>query len=322
MFSRRRFLRNVGMAGAALGAARLASAPAAAQAQASFDVNYLRLNRAELNTELPEEHFRIRRQPIQWPNNARIAVWWAVDYEVMTDNTNSGRIGYYDYSGKAGFWRLLETAEEEGVKFCWYTNAITATRYPQTLRELARLGHEIDGHGWSNATSLTVVSGEVEREIIRRTFRDIAEASGVRPTGWLGSGWNTSTRTLEFMEEEGLLWNGDYPVDDLPYTVTVNGRKIVLIPYMRDANDIQTYGSHRHPAQLWLDTFKAGFDALYEEGERYPQATGAAMHTYLFAHPFAKKAIREAIRYTKGFPGVWQTTENEVARWWLQQNYD
>ncbi len=322
MFSRRGFLKNVGMAGAALGAAHLSSAPAQAQAQPSFDVNYQRLNRAELNTELAEEHFRIRRQPIQWPNNARIAIWWAVDYEVMTDNTNSGRIATYDYSGKAGFWRLLEIAEEEGVKFCWYTNAVAATRFPETLRELARLGHEIDGHGWSNATSLTAVSGEVEREIIRRTFGDIERASGVRPTGWLGTGWNTSNRTLEFMEEEGLLWSGDYPVDDLPYTVPVNGRKIVMIPYMRDANDIQTYGAHRHPAQLWVDNFKAGFDALYEEGKTYPQATGAAMHSYLLAHPFGKKAIREVIRYTKGFPDVWQTTENEVAKWWLQQNYD
>ncbi len=95
-----------------------------------------------------------------------------------------------------------------------------------------------------------------------------------------------------------------------------------MIPYMRDANDIQTYGAHRHPAQLWVDNFKAGFDALYEEGKTYPQATGAAMHSYLLAHPFGKKAIREVIRYTKGFPDVWQTTENEVAKWWLQQNYD
>ena len=313
--SRRRFLKGMGLAGAAVSTAQLSSAPAQAQAQQP-------LNRAELVTELAAEHFRIRRQPIQWPNNARIAVFWVVDFEVFSDNSTSYDIAYHDYSGKAGFWRLLDLAEENGVKFGWYTNAIIATRYPETLREAARLGHEIDGHGWSNNTSLITVSAEVEREIIRRVFADIEKAAGVRPTGWLGSGWNTSNRTLEYLAEEGILWNGDYPIDDLPYTVPVKGKKIVIIPYVRESNDIQTYGPHRHSPQVWLDNFKEQFDVLYDEGEKYPQMVSAAMHSWLLGHPVGKRAIREAIRYTKGFPNVWQTTENEMAKWWLQQNYD
>ncbi len=313
--SRRGFMKGVGLAGAALSAAQLSSPSAEAQVAET-------LNRSERVIDMSEEHFRIRRQPIQWPNNARIAVFWVVDFEVFSDNSNSYEIAYHDYSGKAGFWRLLDIFEENGVKVGWYTNAIIATRFPETLREAARLGHEIDGHGWSNNTSLSSVSPEVERQIIRRVFQDIEKAAGVRPTGWLGSGWGTSSKTLESLVEEGIIWNGDYPIDDLPYTVTVKGKKIVIIPYVRESNDIQIYGPHRHHPQVWLDNFKEQFDVLYEEGEKYPQMVEAAMHSWLLGHPVGKRAIREAIRYTKGFPHVWQTTENEIAKYWLQQNYD
>jgi hypothetical protein len=47
-----------------------------------------------------------------------------------------------------------------------------------------------------------------------------------------------------------------------------------------------------------------------------------ATHAWLLGHPVGKKVIREAIRYTKGFSAVWHTTENDIARWWLKQNYD
>ena len=279
-------------------------------------------SRFESVAEFAEEHFRIRREPIQWPDNARIAVTWIVDYEDYSDTSNSYAIHYYAYSGKAGFWRLIDLFDENGVKGSWYTNGMMAARFPETLREAIRRGHEIDAHGWSNNVHLPNVSAEVEREIIRRTIGDIETASGVRPVGWLGSGWATTPHTLEYLVDEGIIWNGDYPIDDLPYVVATSGRKIVIIPYVRESNDIAIYGPHRHHPQVWLDNFKDAFDVLYQEGEKYPQFIDAAMHAWLLGHPVGKKVIREAIRYTKGFPNVWHTTQNEVARWWLKQNYE
>lgn len=279
-------------------------------------------DRSELVTELPEEHFRIRRKPIQWPDNARIAVTWIVDYENYSDLSNSYAIHYYAYGGKAGFWRLIDLFDENGVKGSWYTNGMMAARFPETLREAVRRGHEIDAHGWSNNTHLPTVTPELEREIIKRAVGDIEKVTGVRPVGWLGSGWATTPQTLENLLAEGVIWNGDYPTDDLPYTVSVKGKKIVIIPYVRESNDIQTYGPHRHHPQIWVDNFKDAFDQLYQEGEKYPQFLDAAMHSWLLGHPVGRKAIREVIRYSKGFPGVWHTTQNEIARWWLKQNYD
>lgn len=313
--SRRGFLKGLGMAGAAVGAGGLPSVPAEAQERQKVE-------REERVSEYPEEHFRPRREPIEWPNKARIAVCWIVNFEGFTDNTNAYELAYHDYSSKAGFWRLIDLFDEQGVKGCWYTNGVIATRFPETLREAARRGHEIDGHNWANNISMTAISPEAEREVIHRVFGDIEKACGVRPTGWMGSGEIESPRTSEFLADEGILWNGDFPTDDVPYTVTIKGRKIVIIPYSRESNDTGNYGGHRHHPRVWLEKFKDQFDVLYEEGGKYPQLVFGTTHAWLLGHPVGKKVIREAIRYTKGFPNVWHTTENDIARWWLKQNYD
>lgn len=280
-------------------------------------------DRSELVTQFPAEHFRIRRKPIEWPNQARIALTWIVDYENYSDLSNSYAIHYYAYSGKAGFWRLIDLFDENGVKGCWYTNAMMAERFPETLREAVRRGHELDAHNWSNNIHLPSVSAEIERLIIQHSIDLIEKVSGVRPLGWLGSGWATTPDTLTNLSEQGIIWNGDYPIDDLPYTVGLkNNKKMVIIPYIRESNDIAIYGPHRHHPRVWLDNFKEAFDVLYREGEKFPQFLDAAMHAWLLGHPLGTKVIREAIRYTKGFPGVWHTTQNEVAKYWLQQNYD
>ena len=109
---------------------------------------------------------------------------WVVNFEGKTDATTSNDIAATDYSCKAGFWRLLKIFEDNGVKGTWYMNGIIATRYPETLRELARLGHEIDGHNWANNIPMTTISASEEREVVRRTFDDI-EKSIRHASPWL-----------------------------------------------------------------------------------------------------------------------------------------
>ncbi len=310
--SRRGFLKTVGAAGAAAGMAGVSVSGAVAEQNVS---------RPLLISEIGPEHYKVRRKPIKWPSDARIAVTWVVNFEGKTDATNSNDIAATDYSCKAGMWRLLKIFEDNGVKGTWYTNGIIATRYPDTLRVLARLGHEIDGHNWANNIRMDRLTPEEERELVKRTFDDIERACGVRPTGWMGSGEAETSTTMEFLVENGIIWNGDFSTDDVPYTVAVQGKKIVIIPYQRESNDTQLSRFKHHPS-VWLKKFKDQFDVMYEEGATYPQYLSAATHAWILAHPAGAKAVEEAVRYAAGFPHVWNTTENDIAKYWLSQNYD
>lgn len=317
--SRRAFLKAAGTAGVALSAGITLPHPAAAQEIAG--ASGPRKSRDLKVSELNPEHYKIRRKPIKWPNGARIAVTWVVNFEGKTDATNSFDIAYTDYSCKAGMWRLLRIFEENGVRGTWYTNGIIATRYPDALRELVKRGQEIDGHNWANNISMTKASPEEEREIVRRTFADIEKTTGYRIPGWMGSGEAESSTTMQFLSENHLTWNGDFSTDDVPYTITVDGRKMVVIPYQRESNDTQISGHRYHPS-VWLKKFKDQFDVMYEEGAYYPQYLSAATHAWILAHPAGSKAVEEAVQYASGFPDVWNTTEADIAKYWLEQNYD
>jgi allantoinase len=314
--SRRGFLKGAGVAGAALAVPGALAIPQVSEAQGRAAGG-----RGLKISELDEGHYKVRRQPIEWPNKARIAVTWVVNFEGKTDATTSYDIAYTDYSCKAGFWRLLKIFEDNGVKGTWYTNGIIATRYPETLKELVRLGHEIDGHNWANNIPMTTISPEDERELVHRVFSDVEKVSGYQIPGWMGSGEAESSTTMDYLADERYIWNGDFSTDDIPYTVMHKGKKTVVIPYQRESNDTQISGRRYHPS-VWLQKFKDQFDVMYEEGVTYPQYLSAATHAWILAHPAGSKAVEEAIQYAAGFPDVWNTTEVDIARYWLKKNYD
>src|SRR5580700_5671258 len=306
-FSRRGLLKSLGVAStAAIGAGRIQIASAQAS-RSSAQASRAR-SRAITGADFPAEHFKIRHTPIKWPNNARIAVCWVVNFECYSDTSDSFDIPYKDYSSKAAFRRLVDLFEGNGIKADWYTNGLIATRYPETLKELARLKHGFVGHNFANNVSMVNATEEQERELIKRTLGDMEKASGVRPLGWFGSGGQGSAKTFEFLAEEGVIWTSDYASDDVPYVVPAGNKKLVLIPYERESNDTQTYGTNRFHPDALLQRFKDQFDVLYAEGTTYPQMLFLSMHAWLTGHPVGKKELEATIHYAKGFPDVWLTT--------------
>ncbi|MFQ5855420.1 MAG: polysaccharide deacetylase family protein [Anaerolineae bacterium] len=271
---------------------------------------------------LTETFFRIRRTPIEWPNGARMALTWSVDHEDYTDSASIFDIHYHAYGGKAGLWRIQALFEASEVKLSVFVNGLSAQRFPEGIRALDQGGHEVAGHGWANNVHHDAVSPEVEREMIHRTLATLEDILGKPVLGWLCPGWRTSRHTLEYLVERGCLWDGDYPIDDLPFVVEIHEKKLVVIPYIRESNDIQLHWYHRQDPRVWVDTFRAQFDVLYQEGETEPKMMNADVHTWLYGHPVGVKAMTEAIRYARGFPDVWWTTRTEIARWWLAQGYD
>jgi peptidoglycan/xylan/chitin deacetylase (PgdA/CDA1 family) len=317
--SRRKFLKGMGVAGAALGAAGL-TPPRAAYAQREGSRSG-GVSRPLEFSAISEGHFKVRHKPIKWPNNARIAVTWVVNYESLTDAATSNQQALVDYSNKAGFRRLLDMFERNGVKGTWYTNCLIATRYPEHLKELVRLGHEVDGHNFANNISMPGLTPAEEKELIDKCFNDVEKLTGYHLPGWMGSGEAESATTMEYLVDNGQIWNGDFSTDDVPYTIKVNGKKVVIVPYQRESNDTQIT-SHRYHPSVWLNKFKDQFDVMYEEGATYPTYLSAATHAWILGHPAGSKAVEEAIQYAAGFPDVWNTTEADVAKYWLKMNYD
>jgi peptidoglycan/xylan/chitin deacetylase (PgdA/CDA1 family) len=227
-------------------------------------------------------------------------------------------LGAREYGANFGIWRLLDVLDKHEVKATVITSGLMAELFPETVVEAKRRGHEIATHHWDQTIHPTVYrTKEAERDAILKSIAAIEKATGERPSGYMSPGPRPGPFTLELCAELGFKWNGDYCDSDIPYTINVNGAKLVSLGYVRPAhsdNDIAPLGLAGGLQQL-----KDDFDAHYEEAQRYPMKFRYSMHNFTGGRPGLAKVFDNFLHYAKGFPGVWFGRCIDMASYWLEQ---
>ena len=264
------------------------------------------------------DHARIRTEPIQWPNGAAVAVTWTVIFEFFMGTGEATRALY---GGRRGVWRLLDLFDLHQVKGSFLVNGSAAEKFPSAVKEIQKRGHEIAAYGYSGDRILSSLSPEEEKKEILKSLQILADVTGTKPVGWVSPEFRPGDGTLGVIADEGLMWNGDFPNDDLPYMIKVNGKPLVIIPYTMESDDKLIYGNGGQPASVWTQCFTDGLDVLCEEGKTHPKMLNASIHAHIMGRSVGTKAIDEAIRYAKSQPKVWITTRTEIAKWWVEKKY-
>jgi peptidoglycan/xylan/chitin deacetylase (PgdA/CDA1 family) len=265
------------------------------------------------------DHARIRRDPIQWPNGARVAVTWTVIFELYSDNSGAAKRTLF--GARRGVWRLLDLLDFHQVRASFLVSGYAAERFPEAAAEIKRRGHEIAAYGYASERKMSKLSREEEKKDILTALSMLERVTGERPAGWVSPDLLPGEHTLEILAEEGILWNGDFPNDDLPYVVNAGGKPLVIIPYTLESDDNEIYQQGGHPPSVWRDCFVDGLDVLLEEGATHPKMLNASMHAHILGHSLGVKPIDSAIRYAKSRPDVWFATRTEIAQWWLEMQY-
>jgi len=274
------------------------------------------------------EHARIRRDPVQWPNGARVAVTWTVIFELLP-GASEGRTRAYSnedakkmlYSARRGVWRVLDLMDRHQAKGSFLVNGYAAERFPSAVAEIKKRGHEIVPYGYTSSRYLDELSPEEEKRDIVRTLDILEKVTGSRPTGWISPDLRPGDRTFEVLAQSGVIWNGDFPNDDLPYLVHAGGKPIVIIPYTLESDDRLIYEKNLQLPSVWSDCFTDSLDILYEEGMTHPKMLNASMRLHLLGRAVGTKAVDRAIHHAKSYPRVWLTTRTEIAKWWLERKY-
>jgi allantoinase len=270
----------------------------------------------------------MRLPPLQWPHNAKIVVSFFVAFEAFEkssqyrrhegDKPDYASLAYGEYGGKAGIWRIMDVLERNGVRGTIDTNGRIAEDFPEALKALHDAGHEIVGHGWVNDTALSSLDAQQEKALIRRTLDAIASVTGKRPVGWVSPGHRVNEFTFANFVDAGIYWTGDLPGPDIPQSRMVNGKPLVIMPRLDYANDLSLLFTHKNPARVYFDSFKAAFDCLYAEGEAgAPKLIDCLVHAHIGGRPNIIGVFEECIRYTKSFKDVWFATKGEIAKYYL-----
>ena len=282
-----------------------------------------------------------RRNPIEWPNGARIAVLPQLVFELWSgDKVEAGRSqipgltqedidrgipdllgrSWQAYGGKHGVRRIFDLIQKYKIPASGFFNALAVERYPDFAKDWSNAGHEIVAHSYAHDIRVFRLTPDAERENLKKSIRVIEQITGQRPVGWVAPGGHRSAHTAEILLEHDFIYSADYKDDDLPYTAEViNGRKLVAVPKPYDINDYTIYATGGNSPSAYVEIFCRTFDILYAEGRTHPKMINITAHAPLFGRPMGAWAYEECIKYAQSFGDVWFATGKQVAQWWLDQ---
>ena len=136
-----------------------------------------------------------------------------------------------------------------------------------------------------------------------------------------GPSFSGTARTPDLMVEAGLIYHADWLHDDQPVPIKVRSGKLVSVPYTIELNDGPLF-RHQYEGDDFMRDCKAQFDQLYKEGGESGRVMCIGLHPNLSGQPHRIKYLDETLRYIMSHEGVWQTTADEIAEYYIANYYD
>lgn len=276
----------------------------------------------------------IARGPLSWPGGARLALWVIpnVEFFSLAEKVPAAAGGsgapvpdvpawsVRDYGNRVGIFRLMRVLDRHGIRATVALNSELCAQHPAIIAQGNARSWEWMGHNESNTRRLNEAPPGEEAPIIRRALSTIAQATGTRPLGWLGSGLQETWDTLDLLAAEGCEYVGDWVNDDQPYMMTLEGgRRMVAMPYSQEINDKPVFERAHRTAAEFRDMICAQFDVLYREGAESGRVMAIAIHPYLTGVPHRIDAFDAALAHICAHRGVWKATGAEIARHFVAQ---
>ncbi|EKU98392.1 putative urate catabolism protein [Leptolyngbya sp. PCC 7375] len=280
----------------------------------------------------------------QWPNNARLALQFVINYEEGGENCilhgdpaseaflsetvgtaplpgvrNINMESMYEYGSRAGFWRLHRLFTQRNLPVTVYAVAMALERNPTAGKAMVEAGWEVASHGY-RWIDYQYVGEDTERAHIRKAIEIHTQVIGSRPLGFYQGRLSPNTRRL-VVEAGGFLYDADSYADDLPYWNQDYGRPHLVIPYTLDNNDMRfaTYQGFNSGDQFFT-YLKDAFDVLYAEGEIAPKMMSVGLHCRLSGRPGRAAALGRFLDYVMQHQDVWVCRRVEIAQHWHEHH--
>ncbi len=278
----------------------------------------------------------IDRPPVKWPNGARVALWIApnVEFYEFQPDRNPYRdqwsrtphpdvmgYSYRDQGNRTAFWRMLEVFDQHQVRATVSINVAVLEHFPQIRDAMVARDWDYMSHGVYNTRLLYGMTIEDEREFYRFTSEVIERHTGKRLKGMLGPAFSATPNTPNLMAEAGLIYHVDWFIDDQPFPINVEAGVLCGVPYSRHLNDALLFNRPVYEADDFVQMCKDQFDVLYEEGATSGRVMCVALHPYLIGQPHRAGYLDEILGYVLSHDGVWATTADEIAEWYLAHHY-
>ncbi|MPW45471.1 allantoinase PuuE [Acinetobacter guerrae] len=284
----------------------------------------------------------------QWPNQARVAVQFVLNYEEGSENhIEHGDLGseqflsdiigaasfpakhmsmdsMYEYGSRAGFWRIHEEFQRRGLPMTIFGVGMALVRNPYVVEAIKKAQYDVVSHGqrWIHYQDMDI---ETERMYTDQAISVLEALFGETPIGWYTGRDSPNTRQI-LAEFPQIKYDCDYYGDDLPFWTALTNSKgetrpHLIIPYTLESNDMKfcSPGGFNSGEQFY-QYLKDAFDVLYAEGENAPKMLSIGMHCRLLGRPGRFKALQRFLDYIQSHDQVWICRRNDIAAHWYQHH--
>jgi len=276
----------------------------------------------------------------QWPDQARIALQFVVNYEEGGENCVLhgddaseaflseivGAAAYtgmrhmnmesiYEYGSRAGYWRLYRLFTERQIPVTVFGVAMALQRNPDIVDSMLKANWEIASHGyrWIDYQHLPE---ELELEHLQKALEIHTAVTGTKPEGWYLGRCSPNSHRLAAAHGE-FLYNADSYADELPYWDYQFEQPQLMVPYTLDANDMRFATPQGfNSGEQFYSYLKDSFDMLYAEGEQHPKMMSVGLHCRLVGRPGRAAALARFLDYVRQHDKVWLTTRRDIANHW------
>ena len=268
-----------------------------------------------------------------WPGEKKIGIVFRMAYEWWSDGHWPGigpmgnplkggiadlnAIGWAEYGHRRGVHRVLEIFERHHIKASILVCGIMAERYPEEVRAIAELGHDIVAHSYAMDVIPAYLDEQQEIDNIRRTTDLIANVVGARPKGWISPRSTPSPRTAKLLAKEGYLWHSDTLNDDLPYKVYFGDCSIVAVPGTMEVNDLPLFMRHGQPPRAMVEIFQDWLDYV-RVWEKRAIKIDPTVHAHVFGRPAGAGAFQKILEIATSADDVWIGTRSEMVEHFLK----
>lgn len=275
----------------------------------------------------------------QWPNQAKIAVQFVLNYEEGGENCVlhgdeqsetflSEIIGaqafpdrhlsmesMYEYGSRAGFWRLYNLFVRYNLPITVFGVTMALQRNPEAVAAMKEANWEIASHGmrWINFQDMPEAQ---EKKMINASIQLHQAITGSKPKGWYTG--RTSPNTLKLIADRSdILYCADSYADDLPYYDKHYSEPLLMVPYTLDTNDMRFATPQGfNSGEQFYQYLKDAFDVLYIEGEVAPKMLSIGLHCRIIGRPARMAALQKFIEYVQSHDQVWCCTREQIALHW------
>ena len=282
-----------------------------------------------------------QRQPHpEWPDNARVAVQFVVNYEEGGENNilhgdshseaflseivgakpyegarHMNMESMYEYGSRSGFWRLHRIFDQRQVPVTVFAVAMAMQRNQPAVDAMMNSNWEIASHGY-RWIDYQFVPEQLEIEHLETAIEIHTKVTGQRPLGfYLG---RTSPNTHRITAElGGFSYSADTYADDLPYWKTDYRTPMLMVPYTLDVNDMRFATAQGfNCGEQFFSYLKDTFDCMYEEGEIAPKMMSIGLHCRLAGRPGRAAAVARFLDYILKKDRVWLKRRIDIANHW------